>query len=381
MDYEVAVIGVGAMGSMALWQLAKRGVRAVGFDQFGLCDERSASSGESRMFRTAYKNGPQYVPILQAAQTLWRELEADTGARIMQRNGFVTIGPPGSDDIERLLACATATDLELEVLSPADANRRFPALNVQPGDVALFDRDGGLLKPERAVISAVTQAETLGARLQRHCTVQAIEPGGSGVVIRTNQGTVKAGAVVLTAGAWASRFLTEGLITPHRVALHWYLARRPHLFDPASFPSHIRTIDGNGICLFSSQDGTMVKAAVGGSLGQLKDPLDAAGSEAWDEKPLSAIIAGLYPDLWPDPVRSRSYSDGFTPDRDGIIGRLSGHPTIVVGTGFSAQGFKIASAVGTALADIVTRGQTTLPISHLDIARFDVTLRQNALIA
>jgi sarcosine oxidase len=302
-------------------------------------------------------------------------LEADSGYAIMQRNGFATIGAPGSEDIERLLACAAAKTLTLETLSATEAARRFPALNVQPSEIALFDPDGGLLKPERAVIAAVTQAEALGAKIKRHCTVQAIEPGGSEVVIRTDQGVVRAGAVVLTTGAWASRFLTEGLVAPHRVALHWYLARQPALFGPEHFPSHIRTIDGHAICLFSSQDGTMVKAAVGGSLGLLEDPLDAAGSPAWDERTLSAVIADLYPGLWPDPVRSQSYSDGFTPDRDGMIGRLAAHPNIVVGTGFSAQGFKIASAVGAALADIVTRGETALPIGHLDIGRFDVTLQ------
>jgi sarcosine oxidase len=374
MDYEIGIVGVGAMGSMAMWQLAKRGVRVIGFEQFGLCDERSASSGETRMFRTAYKNGPHYVPLLQAAQKLWRELEADTGCQIVQQNGFATVGVLGSDDLDRVMACAQAMNLDLEVLSAAAASKRFPAMAVRPSEVALFDKQAGLLKPERAVIAAATHAEALGGTLRRNCTVLAIKPGANSVLIRTDRGNVEVGSVILTAGAWSSRFLTRGLVTPHRVALHWYLARTPALFAPDVFPSHIRTIDGAGICLFSSQDATMVKAAVAGSLGVLPNPLDAATAVAWDEKTLSQVITEFYPDLWPDPVRSRSYADGFTPDKDGLIGRLPDESRVVVAAGFSAQGFKLASAIGAALADIATLGVSSLPIGHLDLARFDVHL-------
>lgn len=370
MKHAFGVIGLGTMGSMALWQLARRGLDVVGFEQFPLGHANGAYSGETRMFRTAYANGAHWVPTLVAARALWHLLEEECGLKLLDLNGFASVGRPSNASLDRLVACATSAGLPIEVLDARAARARFPALAVADDEMAVFDPAGGLIKPERAVMAALEQARTNGARIVPGCQVTGIEPLGDRVAVHTGQGVFGFRSVVVTAGAWASTFLPDRLVTPHRVALHWYLARRPELFAPLAFPSHIRYVDGRSICLFSSQDHTLVKAAVGGSLGALDDPSGARAADPWELPILSRAIAQYYPDLWPEPVRSESYVDGFTPDGDAVVGALPGSPGVIIAAGFSAHGFKFAPVVGAALADLAVDGETTLPIDHLRIDRY-----------
>ena len=91
--YDIIVVGVGAMGSATCFQLASRGVRVLGIEQYDIPHERGSSHGHSRMIRTAYYEEPRYVPLLKRAYTLWDELETLSGERILYRVGGLYMGP------------------------------------------------------------------------------------------------------------------------------------------------------------------------------------------------------------------------------------------------------------------------------------------------
>src|SRR5579862_3703119 len=106
MNYDIAVIGLGAMGSATLATLARRGVRAVGIERFAPGHDRGSSHGESRIIRLGYFEHPSYVPLLRRAYELWREVEAATGQPLMQITGIVEIGAPDSPVVAGTLAAA-----------------------------------------------------------------------------------------------------------------------------------------------------------------------------------------------------------------------------------------------------------------------------------
>src|SRR5690606_19864704 len=95
-SYDVAVIGLGAMGSAALCHLARRGARGVGIERFSPGHERGSSHGESRAIRLGYFEHPSYVPLARAAYERWEALERLTGASVLTRTGVLEIGRPGS---------------------------------------------------------------------------------------------------------------------------------------------------------------------------------------------------------------------------------------------------------------------------------------------
>jgi sarcosine oxidase len=358
------------MGSMALWQLARRGIKAVGFEQFTIAHDRGATGGETRIFRTAYAEGSEYVSLLRQSLELWRQLEQETGAKLLDLNGFATVGTPDQEVVRSVRLSIDEYGLDARIYDHAEAAKAMPGLNVRPGEIAVVDAAGGLLKPEYSVLTAARHAEALGAGLFDRTEVLDISPDPDGVWVRTARGQYRVRRLIVSAGAWIERFLPGHLqVKPHRVVLAWFVARKPEFFLPAAFPPMGRQVEGTPISLFSSQDGLTVKAAINGSVGEVADPLDVKASLAPEIDRLSAILKEYCPQLSPEPIRISSYVDGFSPDGHAFVGALADMPSVIVAGGFSAHGFKMATGIGAALADLATNGKTDGPIDHLSVDR------------
>src|SRR5213075_3520470 len=82
------------MGSAAAYHLASAGLRVLGLDQFHPPHEKGSSQGKSRIIREAYFEHPAYVPLVQRAYELWRELESASGRKLLLHTGGLMIGPP-----------------------------------------------------------------------------------------------------------------------------------------------------------------------------------------------------------------------------------------------------------------------------------------------
>ena len=111
-EVETIVIGGGAMGSATAWQLARQGRGVTLLEQFEPEHINGASHGAGRNFNTAYSDRT-YVAMLAEALPLWRELESETGARVLDQVGIVNHGPnPAFDDVAVALAGADPDVLE-----------------------------------------------------------------------------------------------------------------------------------------------------------------------------------------------------------------------------------------------------------------------------
>jgi sarcosine oxidase len=156
---DVAVIGVGAMGSASLWQLAERGVSAIGFEQFHPGHNKGSSHGESRIFRTAYLEGPGYVPLSQRAVALWRRLQEASDVPLMTQNGALMLGQRDSSVITATMRSINAYGLPHELLTEDELRSRYPGHRVDPGEIAIHENDAGFIRPEAAIRAAVARAE------------------------------------------------------------------------------------------------------------------------------------------------------------------------------------------------------------------------------
>jgi sarcosine oxidase len=372
-DAEVAVIGVGTMGAMTLWQLARRGVKAVGIERFNPGHDRSGAGGESRLFRTAYLEGSHYVPLLRAARDQWRELEEETGHDLLTLNGGLMIGGADTTFLRNVRASIEDHDIAHEVLDPAAMRRRYPQHPLGDGEVAILDHESGYVRPELAVTLAADAAERHGARVVRHRAVTRIEPDASGVTIIAGDETIRARTAVVAAGAWTNALLPG--LTPRldvqRLIMTWFPARDVSRFRTDNFPIFIRQTGDYDISGWPSLDGASVKVAVNHGWDHVADP-DRLDRSVDDR--LTALIrnavAELLPDLYPEPVRVGVYMDGYTADKDSFVGPVPGLDNVIVLGGFSGHGFKMSPAIGRATAELVLDGGTTLPIGHLDPQRF-----------
>src|SRR5260221_12316562 len=95
-DADVAVVGLGAMGSSAAWRLAERGVGVIGIEQFNPGHVQGSSHGKTRVFRVACLEHPNLVPLARRSRDLWSDLQARSGTPVIRNTGAVMIGPADS---------------------------------------------------------------------------------------------------------------------------------------------------------------------------------------------------------------------------------------------------------------------------------------------
>jgi sarcosine oxidase len=238
MPFDVAVIGLGATGSAALYRLSTRGQRAIGIEQFTPGHRRGSSHGETRIIRLGYFEHPSYVPLVRAALALWRALESEAGEPLLTVTGVIELGAPDSTLVAGTLRSARAHGLRHEVIEAAAVRRRFPALQVPADFVGVLQPDGGILFPEAAIRVQLALAQAAGAEVRSDETVRAIEPAASGVRIVTERGVVTAERAIVAAGPWIKRLL-PGLPAPLRVTrqvVGWFAPADPALFAPERCP-------------------------------------------------------------------------------------------------------------------------------------------------
>jgi sarcosine oxidase len=374
MDAKVAVIGTGSIGSMTLWQLARAGVDAIGFEQYAPGHDQAAAGGESRIFRTAYLEGPQYVPLLLRARELWRELERESGFDLLNLNRGLMIGHENSGGMRNVLASARDFELPHRVLDADEMRRTYPQHAMRDGEIGFLDQWAGVLRPEFAVLAAATAAERRGARLVTGTRITDVEPYREGVRIRCGDRTWTVEQAIVTAGPWTNRFVPSLVkhVFPRRLVMTWYHPRGSVAdYLPDRFPIFIRDADDVHVFGIPTLDGGSVKVAPHASYGQMHDADDLDRNvAAADLAPINAAVAELFPGLVPTPVRVAAYMDAYTSDGHAIVGQMPGTSNVWVLGAFSGHGFKMAPAFGQVAAELAVDGKTSLPIEHLNPTRF-----------
>jgi sarcosine oxidase len=235
---DVAVVGLGAMGSMALWRLAERGAAAVGVDRFDPPHDRGSSHGESRLIRTAYAEGAWYVPLMHEGWRLWRELEALSGVELLTTTGALMVVPRDGELLSGALASAREHELEHEILDATAASRRWPQHVLGVDDHVLYEPAAGVLRPEACIGAALARARSLGATTRTSTRVTAIETHGDSTVLRLDDGdTIHTRRCIVAAGSWTGMMLPElaAQLRVERQLTAWFEVNDPRAFAPLRF--------------------------------------------------------------------------------------------------------------------------------------------------
>lgn len=368
----VAVVGLGAMGSMAAWRLAARGATVIGLDSLTPPHDRGSSHGESRITRTAYAEGPWYVPLLQESLPLWRHLEAASGEALLELTGAVMIGPAAMPLIAGSLASARVHHLDHEVLAAQLAARRLPRHVLDGDEVAVLEAAGGVLRPELCISAALRMAAAAGAELQLRCRVLGVTRSGSGWTVRTETGSVAADDVVIAAGTAMGSLVGELAPRLHveRQVVGWFAVDDPGAFEPAAFPVFCHELPGGGIFYgFPTLDGRTIKVAAhhGGPEVDPAAPVDAVGAE--ELATVSAFVRARLRGVDPNPDRAVACRYTNTADGDFIIDRVDAGDGPLVVSACSGHGFKFSALIGDIVADLVLTGTTGRAIEAFSLSR------------
>jgi sarcosine oxidase len=355
------------MGAATGWRLANRGVDVVCFDRHSPPHALGSTHGETRITRTAYFEGPWYVPLLQETFPLWRELERAAGLELLTMTGALMIGSPSSAMITGAQASASTHGLDIDMLDAADVRLRYPGQVLATNEVAILDRQGGFVRAEGAVGAMIGQMLARGGELRR-ATVTSVD----GLTVTTAESRETFDAVVVAAGPWMHDLVPWLPLTVERQVMVWLAVENgAGWLSPDRFPVFIRQIDGLGdIYGIPSLDGISVKVARHHD-GLRTDPDHVQREISREDLDGVRVIAAKYLRGVTDRVTKAAvcmYTN--TPDHHFAIGLHPDNQGVVVLSACSGHGFKFAPVIGDTAADLVCDGGTSRDISRISLERF-----------
>jgi sarcosine oxidase len=315
-SYDVVLVGLGAMGSAAAYHVARRGLRVLGLDRFAPPHEQGSSHGQTRIIREAYFEHPLYVPLVQRAYELWDELEQTTGRELLRRTGGLMIGAVDSELVQGAQRSAQIHKLDCAVLTGAEVQQRFPVLQPAEELVGVWEPRAGVLFPEACIAAHLELARQNGARFKFDEPITSWQADETGVRVTTTLHQYRARRMILTAGAWLGDLVPE-LALPlavERQVLFWFQpTASANAFHPDRCPVYI-----------------------------------------WEYEPNRHFYG------FPDMGRGVKVAIGFHRDYEQVL----------IASPCSGHGFKFSSAIGEALADLLTNGQTSFDTSLFRLGRF-----------
>lgn len=383
--YDIAVVGLGALGSAAAYFAAKKGAKVVAFEQFEFGHVRGASHDTSRIVRTSYE-APEYVALAKSAYQDWQHLEEASKQKLLTITGGVVLLPKGGGGVpapdEWTNSIPTAEDwakgldannLPYELLDHEQVNKRWPQMNLQEDYVAIYSADTGIVHAAKAVTTMQFLARFLGVNMQENCKVHRVIPKdsttSSGVTIETSKGTFTASKVILAADGWINKLLEPlGLTIPMQVTQEQVTYFRPtksESYESDQFPVWI-WVGEDWAYGFPAYGEPSIKAGLDNNerytTPQSRDFVPS-------EKKIE-VLDKLMQNFMPDQgrVRGRTVTCLYarTPNRQFVVSEIKQHKDIVVALG-AGHGFKFAPTIGRAAAELAIDGRTKEDLSGFSL--------------
>lgn len=376
-SYDAIVVGLGAAGSASLYQLAKRGMRVLGLEQFQIGHDQGSSHGPHRMIRKSSTRDDGYVPLAARTFELWSELEEASGQELVRIIGEVCIVAGEQVATRREVAASMQERGFWEVLDAQSLAERFPGFRLPDGAYATWEPDAGFIWAERGVRAHVAVAEQLGATVHVGESMLSWSAAGDSVEVTTDKGVYSAARLILTVGPWAPEVFAD-LAFPYRVLRSingYFIPDRPDWWTAeAGAPDFLLEGPEGSYYGIPSIDGLGVK-------------LGRSATE-WGTETTARTIRRTIDDSEVDMMRHAldTYMPGsagaellrttcmctYTVDGDFIIDRHPASANVVFGCGFSGRGFKFGPVVGEILCDLAINGTTNHDIGFLSADRFAV---------
>ncbi len=231
--YDVIVVGVGAMGSSACYHLARRGASVLGLERFDIPHAMGGSSGFSRLIRHTYWEHPDYVALLGRAYELWRQLENESGQKLLYVTGGLYMGRPDCDLVARSVEVARQHQIEHAMYDQPAVTRRYPQFHLPDDFVAYYEDEAGFLVPELSIVAHAELAMHAGAELHGREAVRSWRADASAVTVETDRGAYEGDKLVLCGGAWSGELLGDAGIDLQvtRQVLAWVWPKKTKPFE------------------------------------------------------------------------------------------------------------------------------------------------------
>lgn len=365
-QYDVVVIGLGAVGAATLFQLSKSNCSILGIDRFDPPHRMGSSHGETRITRLAVGESDSYVPMVMRSHEIWREIEQLSNSSIFTQCGGILLdsgelpwSKHGSEGfLNRTIGFAEKYGISHEILNAKQCHENYPLFQLRNKGAGYYEPSAGYLRPEQAILSQLSLAERNGAKILRNSPVSSILKLEDGrIKLIFEGGELKANKIINCSGGWVKDFVSKEDRSKFKICrqvLHWIKTDSELWKDSPVFMWGIGPDPEDFIYGFPSLDGESIKVATESFISV--DHPDQINKEVskeeqklfWDEK-INHRISGLKPEF----LKSEVCFYTVTPDAKFVIERNSEIPNEWIVSACSGHGFKHSAALGEYLADLV----------------------------
>ncbi|MFL2664879.1 MAG: N-methyl-L-tryptophan oxidase [Dehalococcoidia bacterium] len=371
--FDTIVIGLGAMGSSTLYQLAKKKKKVLGIEQSDIPNLYGSSHGINRIIRLAYSEHPSYVPMLMRAYELWYDLEEQCKEKILYKTGSLDISSENHWVFSGSLESCIQHNIEHQVLSSNEISSKFPAYNFPVNYKGLYQKDGGFLLSERAIINFVNLAIENNADVTAHEKVLNWEVNNGEVLVETNKSRYKSDSLVISAGSWMNKLIPEliNLAVPERQVLGWFKTKNDKLFRD-NFPVFSCAVDEGRYYGSPIHDIPGFKIGKYNHLKQLADP-DQQDTDITklDEIALRSAIKKYFPLANGNVINFKTCMFTNTPDEHFIIDKHPKFSQVFIAGGFSGHGFKFTTVIGEIISQMIIKSNFSKDLEFLRLSRFN----------
>jgi len=371
-NIDVAIVGLGAMGSAAAYHLSARGKSVVGFDLSTPPHSLGSTHGQSRIIREAYFENPLYVPLVQRSYECWSDLQQATDDRLLLKTGGVLIGPDKGMLIAGTRLSADRHNLDYDLLTAKQVRKHYGALDPDDDVVGLWEPNAGILLPEKCVEAHLRLAQQHGADLHFDEPVTEWKPDGDGVILKTEADQYSVSQLVLTPGAWLNLFLPDLPLplTIERQVLYWFDAgENRELFELQRLPLFAWEYAPEQLFYGFPNLGNGVKIAIHHQ-GQITDVESIDRNVSEDETAtMKLILDACLPSLSGPLLKSEVCMYTNTPDEHFVIDFHPDLPQVLIASACSGHGFKFAAVIGEIVTDLLIEGKSSFDLSPFRISR------------
>ncbi|RAS80585.1 N-methyl-L-tryptophan oxidase [Priestia endophytica] len=375
MHYDIIIIGAGSMGMAAGYYLAKSGKNTLLLDAFDPPHTEGSHHGETRIIRYAYGEGEKYVPLLLQSKKLWAELEKEWGQTLFTKTGVLTLGPKDSTFVQNVISSAKTYDLPLTVMTAKEVIEKWNGISVNEHLTGCFEPTSGVLHSERCIGAYRKLAEEEGATLLPYRKVINLTVCEERVTVETDNETFTSESLIVSGGAYSNELLSmlhlDLPLQPIRKTFAWFNSDE-EIYNEREFPAFGFETEEGMYYGFPSINGAGLKVGRHdtGHPVDPNDPLKEFSTYKEDEQDLTNFLKQFI-------VQEPSLKYGktclytMTPDEDFIVGSHPNYPNVAIAAGFSGHGFKFSSAIGKALSELITKGETEQDLSLFSLGRFE----------
>ena len=347
--FDIIVIGLGAMGSSALYQLSQKNLNVLGIDQYNPPHNNGSSVGESRIIREAYFEHPLYVPLVKRSYDLWYKLQEKSKENIIIETGGLMLGNLSSETVSGAELSAKTYNLEYDKFNYKQIKKLYNQFQPENETYAVYEKRAGVLFPEKCIEVYLTEAQKNNVKVIFDTKVLSWLQKENYISVLTHDKEYRSKKIIISAGAWIQELSNiEIPVKVSREILFWFKDDQ-NIFKNS--PIYIWEYEKDKIFYGFPDLGSGVKVAFHHSYDFTNpDQLNRNVSDHEMQK-ISEVIK-KYMNLSGEIIKSQVCMYTNTPDHHFIIDFHPENNNVIIASPCSGHGFKFSSVIGEILADM-----------------------------